>query len=165
MVCRRECKSCILSNTSHSIRSNSTESFNERKPVDYATGCCFCIRSDDYAEYGMFDEGYKMYCEDVDLSLRIRKHGGKIIYIPTSKVWHHVSISMGGNNSFSKWRKKYSSYHKTYFKTWKRDITSYFICIFFNECIIKFDNYTHNEKLIKKDEKIFKKDTRALHSC
>ena len=91
------------------IRSNSIESFNERKPVDYATGCCFCIRSDDYTEYGMFDESYKMYCEEVDLSLRIRKHCGKIIYIPTSKVWHHVSISMGGNHSFSKWRKKYSS--------------------------------------------------------
>ena len=98
------------------LGSNNIKRFNERKSVDYATGCCFCIRSDDYAEFGMFDEKYKMYCEDVDLSLKIRKSGGKIIYIPRSKVWHHVSISTGGNYSFSKWRKKYSSIIKLILK-------------------------------------------------
>lgn len=98
------------------IGSNSVEKFNERKSVDYATGCCFCIRSNDFTEFGMFDEKYKMYCEDVDLSLKIRNGGGKIIYIPTSKVWHHVSISTGGNHSFSKWRKKHSSIIKLILK-------------------------------------------------
>ena len=98
------------------IGSNSVEKFNERKSVDYATGCCFCIRSNDFTEFGMFDEKYKMYCEDVDLSLKIRNGGGKIIYIPTSKVWHYVSISTGGNRSFSKWRKKHSSIIKLILK-------------------------------------------------
>ena len=64
----------------------------------------------------MFDERYKMYCEDVDLSLKITKDGGKIIYIPTSNVWHHVSISLGGSYTFSKWRKKYSSVMKLILK-------------------------------------------------
>jgi GT2 family glycosyltransferase len=54
----------------------------------------------------MFDENYKMYCEDVDLSLKISNNGGQIAYIPNSKVWHHVSMSLGGSNSYSKWSKK-----------------------------------------------------------
>ena len=98
------------------IRSNKTEKYNNRIEVDYATGCCFCIRSDDFTRLGMFDERYKMYCEDVDLSLKIIKDGGKIIYIPTSNVWHHVSISLGGSYTFSKWKKKYSSVMKLILK-------------------------------------------------
>ena len=99
--------SFILSQIRHiGIRSNNSEKYNKRLKVDYATGCCFCIRSDDFVKFGMFDENYKMYCEDVDLSLKIRKNGGQIVYIPNSKVWHHVSMSLGGVSSFSKWRKK-----------------------------------------------------------
>lgn len=98
------------------IRSNKIEKYNHRIEVDYATGCCFCIRSDDFSRLEMFNEGYKMYCEDVDLSLKIRKEGGKIFYIPTSKVWHHVSKSLGGMHSFSKWRKKYISIMKLILK-------------------------------------------------
>ena len=98
------------------IRSNKIEKYNHRIEVDYATGCCFCIRSDDFSRLEMFDEGYKMYCEDVDLSLKIRKEGGKIFYIPTSKIWHHVSKSLGGTHSFSKWRKKYISIMKLILK-------------------------------------------------
>lgn len=98
------------------IRSNKNEKYNKRIEVDYATGCCFCIRSDDFTRLGMFDERYKMYCEDVDLSLKINKDGGKIIYIPTSNVWHHVSISLGGSYTISKWRKKYSSVMKLILK-------------------------------------------------
>tara|TARA_B000000477_G_C6066070_1_gene216618 strand:- start:128 stop:970 length:843 start_codon:yes stop_codon:yes gene_type:complete len=88
------------------IRSSNIEKYNKRSTVDYATGCCFCIRSDDFTRFGMFDENYKMYCEDVDLSLKISNNGGQIAYIPNSKVWHHVSMSLGGSNSYSKWSKK-----------------------------------------------------------
>ena len=58
---------------------------------------------------------------------------------------------------FLKMEKKILKHHKTYFKTWKRDITSYFICIFFNECIIKFDNYTYNKNESKKMRRFLKK--------
>ena len=97
----------LLSQIRHKgIRSSNTNKYNERLPVDYATGCCFCIRSNDFTRFGMFDENYKMYCEDVDLSLNISNEGGQIAYVPNSKIWHHVSMSLGGRNSFSKWRKK-----------------------------------------------------------
>jgi GT2 family glycosyltransferase len=47
-----------------------------------------------------------MYGEDVDLSIRIRKNGGSIMYIPESKIWHKVSASIGGQFSLIKWKKK-----------------------------------------------------------
>ena len=109
--------SLILSQIRHiGIRSINSEKYNRRLKVDYATGCCFCIRSDDFVRFGMFDESYKMYCEDVDLSLKIRKNGGQIVYIPTSKLWHHVSMSLGGASSLSKWRKKQLSLLKLILK-------------------------------------------------
>ena len=74
--------------------------------IDYATGCCFCIRTKDFELFNMFDESFPMYGEDVDLSLRIRKLGGSIRYIPQSKIWHKVSASMGGQFSFIKWKRK-----------------------------------------------------------
>ena len=54
----------------------------------------------------MFDESFSMYGEDVDLSIRLRKEGGKIMYIPESKIWHKVSASIGGQFSLIKWKKK-----------------------------------------------------------
>ena len=55
---------------------------------------------------GGFDESYPMYGEDVDLSLRIRSYGKKILYVPNSIVWHEVSVSVGGELSAVKFVRK-----------------------------------------------------------
>ena len=68
----------------------------------YATGCCFCMRYNDFKEIGGFDENFPMYSEDVDLSLTIRKQGNEVWYIPESIIWHKVSASIGGSFSLSK---------------------------------------------------------------
>jgi len=47
-----------------------------------------------------------MYGEDVDLSLRFRKQGGQILFVPESKIWHKVSSSIGTQFSFRKWKRK-----------------------------------------------------------
>jgi len=74
--------------------------------TDYATGCCICMRSNDFNEIGRFDNSFPMYCEDVDLSLRFKKIGGKVYYVPESKIWHKVSSSIGGEFSINKWKRK-----------------------------------------------------------
>jgi len=88
------------------IRKIDEGQFNTVSKIDYATGCCFCIRTKDFKQLKMFNESYPMYGEDVDLSLRIRKIGGNIMYIPESKIWHKVSASIGGEYSFNKWKRK-----------------------------------------------------------
>ena len=98
------------------IRSKDHEKYNLIKEVDYATGCCFCMRTSDFISLGMFDENFQMYGEDVDLSLKARNSGGIITYVPKSQIWHHVSSSIGGKYSFSKWKRKFRSIYKLILK-------------------------------------------------
>jgi GT2 family glycosyltransferase len=51
------------------------------------------MRTRDFRAVGGFDEGFGMYAEDVDLSLRVRELGFSIAYEPSSVVWHRVSAS------------------------------------------------------------------------
>ena len=91
------------------IRKEDGINFNKIKKIDFATGCCFAIRSNDFEKIGMFDESFDMYCEDVDLSLRIAKSGGKIHFVPKSRIYHNVSYSLGGQKSIKKILLKYKS--------------------------------------------------------
>ncbi len=91
------------------IRKEDGINFDKIKRIDFATGCCFAMRSNDFRKIGMFDESFDMYCEDVDLSLRIAKSGGKIHFVPQSKIYHNVSHSLGGQKSIKKILLKYKS--------------------------------------------------------
>ncbi len=88
------------------IRERDGERFELPFDTGYASGCCLAMRTSDFRDAGGFDPAFPLYGEDVDLSLRIRKAGKKILYVPASKVWHRVSASGGGELDLSKlWRK------------------------------------------------------------
>lgn len=76
------------------IRKKDAPQFDRPGVTGYATGCCFAMRCRDFEAVGGFDEGFRMYAEDVDLSLRIRSRGMTINYVPSSRVWHKVSASL-----------------------------------------------------------------------
>ena len=78
------------------LRQKDAPQFDRTGVTGYATGCCFAMRCRDFEEAGGFDEGFRMYAEDVDLSLRIRSRGMSINYVPSSRVWHKVSASLRG---------------------------------------------------------------------
>jgi len=59
------------------------------------TAACIAVPKKVFEEVGGFDEGFKNGLEDVDLCLRIREKGYKIIYQPKSVVIHHESMSPG----------------------------------------------------------------------
>ena len=88
------------------IRQKDSIQFSFNRNVDYATGCCVCMRTVDFESIGMFDESFLMYGEDVDLSLRFRKQGGQILFVPESKIWHKGSSSIGTQFSIRKWKRK-----------------------------------------------------------
>lgn len=61
--------------------------------VDAVTGACLAIRRDVFFELGGFNIGYWNGYEDVDLCLKARRAGYRIIYEPASVVTHHESVS------------------------------------------------------------------------
>jgi len=88
------------------IRKYDSSQYSESQYTDYATGCCFCMRREDFTEIGKFDTSFPMYAEDVDLSLRIKTNGKKVLYVTNSNIWHKVSASIGGELSMLKLRRK-----------------------------------------------------------
>lgn len=62
--------------------------------VEVLSGCCMMLRSTVLAQAGNgFDEDYFMYCEDVDLSWRVRQAGYKNIYYPEVTLIHYKGES------------------------------------------------------------------------
>jgi len=68
----------------------------------------------DFEKLNGFDESFSMYGEDVDLSIRVKQSGRKIVIAPKSHIWHKVSSSIGGEFSFKKIIRKYRGYLKLY---------------------------------------------------
>lgn len=58
--------------------------------VTFMTGCCMFIHTDILKKVGFFDESFFMYYEDTDLSLRLYENQIKMIYVPSTYVWHRI---------------------------------------------------------------------------
>lgn len=69
---------------------------NREGEVDAVTGACLVIGRNLFEAVGGFDESYYMYFEDVDLNLKVRSRGRKVIYCPKSVVIHFESKSSPG---------------------------------------------------------------------
>jgi GT2 family glycosyltransferase len=65
------------------------------EPVFGASAAAAFYRRDALLRAGGFPEHFRAYFEDVDLSFRLRKQGGDILFEPVSVVWHQVSGSYG----------------------------------------------------------------------
>jgi GT2 family glycosyltransferase len=64
------------------------------REVDYCSGVCLALRTSRFRDLGGFsDELAPAYCEDVDLCLRLRKAGLRIVYQPASVIVHHLSVT------------------------------------------------------------------------
>jgi len=58
------------------------------REVDHVIGAFMFIRAAILEKSGFFDPDYFLYMEDVDLSFRIKRAGGKIIYNPDISIIH-----------------------------------------------------------------------------
>jgi GT2 family glycosyltransferase len=53
------------------------------------TAACLILRTEDYADYGGFDEGYVIGdFEDSDLCLGLRTRGKRLYVVPEARLWH-----------------------------------------------------------------------------
>lgn len=67
----------------------------EPREVFGASGSSAFYRRQAILDVGSFPESFGSYFEDVDLSFRLRRAGGRIVFDPRSRVWHHVGASHG----------------------------------------------------------------------
>jgi len=67
--------------------------------IEWLTGCCCLFKTKIFKEIGKLDESFFAYYEDVDFSLRLKKHGYKIGFTSKTHVYHYESFSSISNNS------------------------------------------------------------------
>lgn len=61
------------------------------RTVDWVMGAAMLLRRSALEEVGLLDESFFIYFEEVDLCLRLRRAGWKILYFPAVTVVHHES--------------------------------------------------------------------------
>ena len=65
----------------------------------YGTGCALFVRRAVFEKVGMLDPKFYLYYEDLDFSMRSRKKGFEIFYVPQALIWHKNAGSAGGTGS------------------------------------------------------------------
>jgi GT2 family glycosyltransferase len=110
--------------------------------LDWVTGASLLLRTDLPNPYlgGEFFFGG----EDIDLSLRVKKAGYKIYLVPTSEIWHKISLSRYKkfNNLYKRFKNTVKS-HLTLVRMHKRAYPFYYILYGFEMIFI------YGKKLIK----------------
>jgi GT2 family glycosyltransferase len=81
----------------HHIGENELDAgqYDVAKDTDYVSGCAMLIKRRVLEEIGLFDERMFLYYEDSDYCMRARRHGYRVVYVPSSVVWHKVSSTTG----------------------------------------------------------------------
>lgn len=61
--------------------------------VDWITGAVLMFKSRVTEKVGLLNPWYFVGHEEIEYCLKARKHGFKIVYVPTAKAWHKVGVS------------------------------------------------------------------------
>jgi len=70
--------------------------FDQPGETGRPTGCAMMVTRKLCETTGLLREEMFCYAEDLDWGLRARTAGSKVLYVPTSKVWHKVTRATGG---------------------------------------------------------------------
>lgn len=82
-----------------SVRGKNNTDSNEYNSVincDYLTGCSLLIRYEALQSVGLMKDDYFLYYEETDWCVRAARKGWKMLYCPSSIVYHKVGRSTGG---------------------------------------------------------------------
>jgi GT2 family glycosyltransferase len=87
----------------YSRRHRDTRGYHDRALVDQDVSCvtaaCMLVRRDVFVDVGGFDEALAIAFNDVDLCLRLRKAGWRIVWTPSAELYHKESASIGRHNA------------------------------------------------------------------
>lgn len=61
--------------------------------IDSPSGAFYLVRRAVFEQVGLFDEQFFLYAEELDLSMRIKQAGYKVMYVPITTIVHHKGKS------------------------------------------------------------------------
>jgi len=73
--------------------------FNKTLEFDTLVGACMLIKKEVISRIGLLDPDYFHNGEEVDYCFRAKRAGYKMIYIPSSIIWHKIARSSQGEGS------------------------------------------------------------------
>lgn len=73
--------------------------------LEAISGSCMLIKRQAMAAVGLWDEGYFLHCEDLDLCMRFRQAGWRILFVPDAKVVHQKGGCSHSRPIFVEWHK------------------------------------------------------------
>lgn len=73
--------------------------------VEAISGACMLIKREAMTAVGLWDEGYFLHCEDLDLCMRFRQQGWQILFVPKAKIVHNKGTCSRARPIFVEWHK------------------------------------------------------------
>ena len=73
--------------------------------VEATTGAMMLVRREALQAVGGWDEGYFLHCEDLDLCVRFRQQGWKILFVPDARAIHYQGACSKARPVFVGWHK------------------------------------------------------------
>ncbi|MCB1937358.1 MAG: glycosyltransferase family 2 protein [Nitrosomonas sp.] len=73
--------------------------------VEATSGAMMLVRREALEAVGGWDEGYFLHCEDLDLCMRFRQNGWKILFVPDAKAVHYQGTCSKARPFFVAWHK------------------------------------------------------------
>jgi GT2 family glycosyltransferase len=82
------------------------------------TGACLMMRRSVFKQVGGFDERYVIACNDIDLCLRVRRHGYRVLWTPFAELFHHEQKTRGADDTPAK-QARHAAENRLFLTTWK----------------------------------------------
>ncbi|MFH1446924.1 MAG: glycosyltransferase family 2 protein [Chloroflexota bacterium] len=74
--------------------------FNSPLQLEFLPSHAWLVKTEVFKKEGLLDEiFFPLYYDDLDFCLRLKRKGYKLYLIPAAKIYHNVSMSVGGKNS------------------------------------------------------------------
>lgn len=75
------------------VNKNDSKKYSIEKETEYITGCMMLVSKEAIEKVGMMDDSYFLYYEETDWNVKIKQAGYKLMYNPSSVIYHKISQS------------------------------------------------------------------------
>ena len=89
--------------------------------ISAVTAACMMVKTSVFKAVGGFDEELKVAFNDIDLCMKVRKYGVKIVFTPYAELYHYESKSRGMEDTPEK-QLRFSREVNCFRRKWEREL-------------------------------------------